>query len=131
MGAVAPNNTARALSRGRQRWTRVGAQWAAGERARVTSTQYAPHHRELIESCRLATVAAAPADRDFYEQLESLAQPWMTLATLTQTDAAIVNHLLGDCQEAAQRLCGGKVKVHHDGMMSSAAIALVILLLVL
>ena len=130
MVGTAPVNAPPVLCRVWHRWARVVASCAARTRVGLTSKGYARLYGELIEGLRLAAVSAAPAERDFYEELKELVQPWLTLAALTKTDSALLAQLLRRCQDAERRLQGREPAMRWDGIMSVGAVVTIAVLMV-
>jgi hypothetical protein len=94
-------------------------------------TAYAAAYRDVLESCRAAAAAASGAERDFYESLEGLARPWMTLDVLVHTDAEMLADLLRRCRDAERRLLGQGPRPPSRRALSAGTAALIALLLVM
>ena len=72
------------LKRCWRRWTAVVNLFARrrGARHRVDPRAYDTLHKELLEACRAQEGTADEAGRAFYESLEDLAQPWLSVRVL-------------------------------------------------
>jgi hypothetical protein len=90
-------------------WTAVVELFARrrGARRRVNPREYEGLHQELLAACRVLAEAGDAGKRPFYQRLEELAQPWLTLLVLERTDREILFDLLGRCRGAARALGGG------------------------
>jgi hypothetical protein len=76
-------------------------------RRRGADGAYRALHRRLLACCRsLAKEAPDREERRFYESLEELARPWLSLPVLAQTERKIVADLLHCCHQADRRLNG-------------------------
>ncbi len=92
---------------GWQRWTRLlAALVGRGRIGLIDETSFAELYRSLTEACHDAAVDAVGEDRAFYEALESLVSPWVTLSVLTRTDPSVVRELLRRCRAAEERMTG-------------------------
>src|SRR4051794_8857333 len=98
----------RALQERWHRWTAIVELFARHRRARcrVDEHAYCTLHREVIEGCRALARTADEAKRAFYQDLEALAHPWLTLAVLARENREILFDLLIRCRQAERELCG-------------------------
>jgi len=63
-------------------------------------------HKALITQCRSLAASGDKAEAAFYQDLEQLAQPWLTPRVLARADQEILLDLLVRCRHAEQRLGG-------------------------
>jgi hypothetical protein len=100
----------RALRRLWGQWTAIVELYARQRprRGRVSFQGYRLLHGELLATCRALAKQSGNAHADFYEDLRFLAQPWLTLWVLQQTDKEILLNLLGQCENAYCKLGGSK-----------------------
>jgi hypothetical protein len=75
-------------------------------RRRLDPQAYQALHRDLLEACRAEARAVDAQQRVFFEDLEELARPWLTLRVLQQADQEILFNLLDRCREAEWQLMG-------------------------
>jgi hypothetical protein len=89
------------------RWTAIVELFARGRpaRRRVNPRAYRVLHQDLLDACQSA--AAGSPKQAFFEGLDDLARPWLTLRVLQQTEPEILFDLLVRCQEAERVLVGG------------------------
>jgi hypothetical protein len=78
----------------------------SAQRRKVNAQVYETLHRGLLALCRSLAAAADGEGRTFYESLESLAQPWMSVQVLEQADRQIRFVLLSLCRRVERRLNG-------------------------
>jgi hypothetical protein len=67
---------------------------------------YRALHRRLVAACRSLAKQSDSEQQVFYESLEELARPWLSLPVLAQTDRKIVADLLACCRRAERQLVG-------------------------
>ncbi len=88
------------------RWTQVVEMFARRRpaRRRVDPHAYRDLHRRLVLECR--SLAGSPEEprRDFYQGLEEIAAPWLSLRTLNHSDGEILGSLLARCRAVEQQL---------------------------
>jgi hypothetical protein len=91
-----------------RRWTRIVelATRQRGARYHVDARAYANLHKELIQACRTLKATPDEAKRAFYDGLENLAQPWLTLNVLERSEQEILFDLLLRCRQAERELGG-------------------------
>jgi hypothetical protein len=89
-----------------RQWTAVVELFARRRPLRhvVAPQQYEALHRELLAACRTPAGMAAETKRDFYQDLESLVQPWLSLYVLEQTPRDILFDLFARCQQVEREL---------------------------
>jgi hypothetical protein len=89
------------------RWSAVVERFARRRgRRRLRASEYRPLHQGLLRVCRsLAAQTEGPA-RGVYEELESIAQPWLTPWVLEQADREILFDLVERCRRAGRQLGG-------------------------
>jgi hypothetical protein len=92
---------------GWQRWTRLLAALVGRRRiGLIDETSFAELYSSLTQACHDAAEASVGQERAFYESLESLVSPWVTLSILTRTEPAVVRELLKRCRAAEDRMTG-------------------------
>jgi hypothetical protein len=113
-----------------QRWTRLLAA-VVGRRsfAMIDESSFAELYHSLTQSCHDAAKAAVGQERAFYESLESLVNPWVSLSILTRTDPAVVRELLARCRAAEDRMTGRRrqslvTRVMLFGGLAAGALAI-------
>jgi serine/threonine-protein kinase len=84
-----------------RRWTDLIREMAV-ERASEgwTEASYQAFHERLLVTCRQQAERGSGDRRVFFQRLESLVAPWVSLAILEQTDPDILNSLLARCRRA-------------------------------
>ena len=104
--SLGPSSTA--LRKSWSRWTGTVALFANRRpaRRRVDPRAYRELHREVIEGCRSQAEASAEDRRAYYEDLEGLASPWVSLKALATADGEILGDLLARCRQAEKELGG-------------------------
>jgi hypothetical protein len=95
-------------------------------RLRGADRHYCAMHRRLLERCR--SLAKAEPDRDrqrFFESLEELARPWLSLSVLAQTERKIVADLLNCCYRLERQMGGrtGLPRVPRWLLLPTASLA--------
>jgi hypothetical protein len=121
---------ARDLTRCWRQWT--GAVAACAHRSvppGLTVASYGELYDDLLEACRAAAAGASGADREFYQALEGLVRPWLTLEILVRTDQELLADLLGRCQEADRRLRGKQPRPPSRWALSAGSAAVIVLLI--
>jgi hypothetical protein len=90
------------------RWTALVAMFVRRARARLQVDAQAYHalHHQLLADCRTQAENAGEGKRAFYEGLETLAAPWLTLQCLARADGEILGDLLARCRLAEEQLGG-------------------------
>jgi hypothetical protein len=132
MTEQAQANPAEALPAQWRRWTRLVAACAARRgTGGVTGTTYPELHRAVLDACRAARASADGADQDFYDELEGLVLPWVSLAVLARTERELLDDLHRRCCQAEQRLQGRKERPTRQRHLSAGSVALVVGLLLL
>lgn len=120
-----------ALRRHWHLWTEVVGMFAQGRQARrrIDPRAYESLHRELIADCRAAAENAGADRRPYYDGLESMVRPWLTVWVLGQADREILSNLYRQCDTIDRELHGGRRGVlGHPGLHRlAAALAVVIL----
>ena len=88
-------------------WTAVVERFAL-RRTRHPSDpdEYKSLHTRLIQACRSRIEASDEVERSLYEDLVTLAQPWLTLGSLVQLDRELLFDLLIRCRQAELELHG-------------------------
>src|SRR4051794_15751917 len=82
-----------------QRWVRVLASLVERRRlGQIDESSFAELYRSLTQACHDGAAAAVGEERAFYEALESLVSPWVTLSVLTRAEPAVVRELLRRCR---------------------------------
>jgi hypothetical protein len=67
---------------------------------------YRTMHRELIAACRSMASEADAEGRIYYEKLEDLVAPWLSLNTLERAETEILADLLARCRRVDRELGG-------------------------
>jgi hypothetical protein len=98
------------LPQGWQQWVKLMELFATRSplRLRVADQDYGPLHRRLLESCRSLANESEGDRQRFYQSLAELAQPWLSLAVLAQTDRKILMDLLECCRRAEREASSRK-----------------------
>jgi serine/threonine protein kinase len=91
--------------------------------SRLNTEKYRALYQRVLHACR-AHADADPARADFFQHLEALVRPWLTLQTLQRTDAAMLGALARQCRQVEWELSGGR-----EPLSSGKWIALLLLLL--
>jgi hypothetical protein len=94
-----------------QRWTDLIETIVAGRGpSRIPSDTYRAVHAALLQVCRSGVESApTPARRAFYQELVSIAQPWLNLQTFYHTEPQMLKSLLQRCKQIELELNDGKV----------------------
>src|SRR5262245_14730724 len=89
-----------------RRWTAVVELFARrrGARRRIDRREYESLHAELLATCRALATDGEETERRFYEDLEMLAQPWLSPYILEQADREILFDLFHRCFEIGRQL---------------------------
>jgi hypothetical protein len=89
------------------RWTAVVEQFARRRRGRrrLREREYQALHQNLLRVCQ-ALAGADEQARPFYEGLETVARPWLSLWVLEQADRQILFDLLDRSRQAGGELGG-------------------------
>lgn len=112
-----------ALRRCWRRWAAVVELYARRRRGRlrVDAEAYGRLHQGLLETCRKAK--ARGERKELCENLESLAQPWLSPRVLAQADVEILQDLLLRVRQAEQEL-GGRRRSRMPAWVAGAACVL-------
>jgi hypothetical protein len=70
----------------------------------VDPREYAALHQELMQACRALQGTPDEAKRAFYEGLEKVAQPWLTLHVLERSEHEVLFGLLLHFRQAEREL---------------------------
>jgi hypothetical protein len=79
-----------------------------GGRYRLDARAYDDLHKELIQTCRALQDTPDEAKRAFYDGLENLARPWLTVNALERSEQEILFDLLRRCRQADRELGAGR-----------------------
>lgn len=114
-----------------RQWTAVVSLYARRVRLRrgVDPAAYGVIHHEVVTICRGLVRQHEGAERAYYESLLDLAQPWLSVRTLTQADSAVLRDLLGRCQGVERDLGGPRVNLAQAGRWLAVLLGLATLAL--
>jgi hypothetical protein len=68
----------------------------------VDAETYVRLHQELLRHCRLLAAEAGTGKKDYYHEVESLVQPWLTVEVLARADPELLQDLLRRCDQIDQ-----------------------------
>jgi len=94
-----------------QRWTDLVEIIVVGHgSSRTNGDAYRAVHAALLQVCRSGVEAAAtPQRRAFYQELVSIAQPWLNLQTFVHTEPQMLKSLLRRCKQITLELNDGEL----------------------
>jgi hypothetical protein len=70
-----------------------------GQETNLDPAEYRCLHRELLEACRTEAADSGSSHRQAALRLEAVAEPWLTLESMTALDRPGRNNLFRLCQE--------------------------------
>jgi hypothetical protein len=85
-------------------WTEMVALLVRGGGRKVDPEGYRALHQGLLESCRAQAGRVAEEGHIYFQRLEDLAKPWLTVEILRRTDEEILHSLLRNCYDAEMEL---------------------------
>lgn len=106
MNQVRTGGASAGLRRCWRNWSDVVERFAMGHpsRHRFEPKQYETLHRELRAACQKQ--ASDDPERGYYESLDVLVRPWLSLNALEQADRVILKSVLERCREVDRRMNG-------------------------
>lgn len=121
-----------------QRFARIILLFArrSKQRYEVDPAEYQRLHEMLLKICRALSEREGLENGPFYQELEELLVPWVTLESLTQADGEIVWGLLCRCEQV-ERVLGGRPAKSVDwrrinlvvlGLAGGTAVVMVVVL---
>jgi hypothetical protein len=96
----------------------VSALAGRGGRRRIDPVSYELIHRELLQMCRERATASDDPARQYYEEMEGLAGPWLTTRALEQAGLEILLDLAERCQRIDRELGGARWRPRLAGLDS-------------
>ncbi|GEM_PF-998647 len=92
------------LAQAWQRWTEVIERLCEKGQCSLSEVAYRQLYDELLECCRTHAARADAADQPFFQQLEEMVTPWLTVRSLASIDRDTLASLLQRCQLIEQQL---------------------------
>ncbi|MFL5245747.1 MAG: hypothetical protein ACJ8FY_27050 [Gemmataceae bacterium] len=106
-----------------QRWTDLVEACVSKSRTRRADRRYYDRlHKGLLKACRILVENSNDPDQcAFYQSLEELAKPWLSLRILARTDDRFLANLLDRCRAMEERLTGRKRRSKRRWLWPAAA----------
>lgn len=109
-----------------RRWTAIVEALARRRREsrRLLAQEYGEVHRGLLKACRSQIGISDETTRPFFQRLEALVKPWVSLDAITSANRAILADLLKRSKAADAVLSGRNDYLHLQKRLPSSSVGI-------